>query len=269
LTDALDRAGVEGLARRVVQRFLAGVVLEAEGQTSNAFVLLLARMFVLGVPGLPVGGMQMLPEMLAAPIRDRVRLLRRARHVRAEGAGWTVTDGDITVGCRHVVVAADPVGAAALTGAPPPVTRGVVTDWWATDEPPPGPAMVSVDGRAQPSGPVLNAAVVSKAAPSYAPAGRHLIAASALIVGGHDAPPETVMRRHAGDILGADATRWTPVTRHVVPHALPAQPSPLKARRSIRTPEGLWVCGDHRDTASIQGAMVSGRRVAEAISGAG
>jgi predicted NAD/FAD-dependent oxidoreductase len=29
--------------------------------------------------------------------------------------------------------------------------------------------------------------------------------------------------------------------------------------------EGLFVCGDHRDTASIQGALVSGRRTAEAI----
>jgi hypothetical protein len=30
-------------------------------------------------------------------------------------------------------------------------------------------------------------------------------------------------------------------------------------------PSGVWVCGDHRDTASIQGALVSGRRTAAAI----
>jgi predicted NAD/FAD-dependent oxidoreductase len=29
--------------------------------------------------------------------------------------------------------------------------------------------------------------------------------------------------------------------------------------------EGLFVCGDHRDTGSIQGAMFSGRRCAEAV----
>jgi predicted NAD/FAD-dependent oxidoreductase len=29
--------------------------------------------------------------------------------------------------------------------------------------------------------------------------------------------------------------------------------------------DGLWVCGDHRDTGSIQGALVSGRRCADAI----
>jgi NADPH-dependent glutamate synthase beta subunit-like oxidoreductase len=29
--------------------------------------------------------------------------------------------------------------------------------------------------------------------------------------------------------------------------------------------DGVWVCGDHRDTASIQGAMQSGRETAEAV----
>ena len=30
--------------------------------------------------------------------------------------------------------------------------------------------------------------------------------------------------------------------------------------------DGVFVCGDHRDTASIQGALVSGQRAAEAVS---
>jgi predicted NAD/FAD-dependent oxidoreductase len=36
-------------------------------------------------------------------------------------------------------------------------------------------------------------------------------------------------------------------------------------RRDVRLASGLLVCGDHRDNASINGAMVSGRRAAEAI----
>ena len=35
--------------------------------------------------------------------------------------------------------------------------------------------------------------------------------------------------------------------------------------RSVRWQPDLYVCGDHRDNASIQGAMVSGRRAAEAV----
>jgi hypothetical protein len=52
LAAALDRAGVHGEVRRVVDRFLAGVLLEDAGSTSNAFSLLLVRMFLLGVPAL-------------------------------------------------------------------------------------------------------------------------------------------------------------------------------------------------------------------------
>jgi predicted NAD/FAD-dependent oxidoreductase len=36
-------------------------------------------------------------------------------------------------------------------------------------------------------------------------------------------------------------------------------------QRPVRLRAGLYVCGDHRDSASIDGALTSGRRVAEAV----
>lgn len=33
----------------------------------------------------------------------------------------------------------------------------------------------------------------------------------------------------------------------------------------MRLLAGLYVCGDHRDTSTVQGALFSGRRAAEAI----
>lgn len=266
LRDALDRAKVRGLPRRVLQRFLAGVVLDDEGSTSNAFTLLLARMFALGVPGLPADGMQALPALMARPIVRDIEFTRTVTRIAGDGHGWVVTDGRDTVRTRHAVVATDARTAASLTGVPAPAMKGVVTDWWATDREVPGPAMVWVDGRATPAGPVVNTSVISKAAPSYAPAGYHLVAASAL-VGRTEAPPEPVVRAHAADILGTDGSSWIPLVRHVISDALPVQPPPLRARGPVRSPDGLWVCGDHRDTASIQGALVSGRRVADAITG--
>lgn len=50
-------------------------------------------------------------------------------------------------------------------------------------------------------------------------------------------------------------------------YAQPDQSPP--ALRSVERPvtlaEGLFVCGDHRDTASLHGALLSGRRAAEAV----
>ena len=41
----------------------------------------------------------------------------------------------------------------------------------------------------------------------------------------------------------------------------PARPAPPGPRCS----RGLYVCGDHRDTSTVQGALYSGRRAAQAI----
>lgn len=255
---SLDRAGVDGLMRRVVDRFFAGVLLEDDGSTADRFALLLTWMFLRGVPALPEDGMQALPTQLAAPLGDRVRLQQRVRRV----SGTAVETDDGTWTADHVVVATGAPDAEALTGVTVPATKGVTTLWWSAPEAP-DTDLLHVDARPSPAGPLVNAAVVSRAAPSYAPPGRHLVQASALLGPGRDTD-EAAMRRHAGDLLGADPRGWEVVARHDVPHALPAQPAPFSAARPLRHGDVL-VCGDHRDTGSIQGALVSGQRAAEAL----
>lgn len=265
LREALDRAGVRGELRRVVDRFLAGVLLETSGASSNAFALLLARMFALGVPALPAAGMHALPQQLASRVDDRIVFEHRVFRIGPDANDYVVHADGARIRARHVVVATDGIAAASLTTTTAPEMHGVVTDWWATDEPVPGPPMLHVDARRDPPGPVLNTAVISAAAPTYAPPGRHLVAASAVLERDGTVPAEQLMRDHAADILRNDPRQWRLLIRHVIPHALPAQLAPLSVRRPIRTAAGVWVCGDHRDTASIQGALVSGRRTAEAI----
>lgn len=253
---ALDRAGVDGLLRRVVDRFFAGVLLEDDGSTADRFALLLTWMFVRGVPALPSDGMAALPAQLAAPLGDRIRLGQAVRRV----TGTSVETDDGTLAAGHVVVATGAPEAAGLTGVPVPATKGVVTVWWATPDAP-DTDLLHVDGRATPTGPLVNTAVVSRAAPSYAPPGRNLVQGSALSQDGGDTDE---MRRHAGDLLGLDPAGWEVVARHEVPHALPAQPVPFSTTRPVRHGD-VVVCGDHRDTGSIQGALVSGQRAAEAL----
>ena len=117
---ALDRAGVDGLLRRVVDGFLAGVLLEDDGSTADRFALLLAWMFARGVPCLPASGMQSLPEQVAAPLADRVRLRHRAERV----TGTSVVTRDRTWTARQVVVATDgPHAPRAHGGADVPAPR--------------------------------------------------------------------------------------------------------------------------------------------------
>jgi phytoene dehydrogenase-like protein len=265
LKAALDKKGVSGEVRRVIERFLAGVLLENTGSSSNAFALLLARMFLLGVPALPAAGMQSLPRLMARPLGGRISLNHAVTRIERDGTGWQVSCSDASIRANDVVVAADPVTAATLTGSPPPPTHGVVTDWWSTDEAPTARPLLWVDARRDALGPVLNTAVISAAVPSYAPAGQHLIVASALLDADGAAPPESVVRRHAADMMGVNGGTWNLLTRSTIRRALPAQPAPLQVRQPVSVGDGLWWCGDHRDTASIQGALVSGRRTAEEI----
>lgn len=255
---ALDRYGVAGLPRRVLDAFLAGVLLEDDGSSADRFVLLLTWMFVRGVPGLPAAGMQALPDQLAAPLGAR---LRRGETVRSVEPGAITTDrGRLTA--RQVVVATDAPSARGLLDLPVPEGKGVVTTWWAASDAP-ATALLHVDARVRATGPLVNAAVVSAAAPTYAPPGQHLVAGSALLGPSRDTS-EAAMRAHAGDLLGAEPRRWEVVARHEIPHALPVQPAPYRARQPV-TVGDLVVCGDHRDTGSIQGALVSGQRAADTV----
>jgi hypothetical protein len=161
-----------------------------------------------------------------------------------------------------VVVAVGPEAVAGLVDVQAPETRGLRTWWFAADEPPTTSDLVVVDGRRR--GPMVNAAVVSNAVPSYAPPGSHLVEVTTLLGRGHE-PTEDEVLRQAADVFGADTSGWQVVRRDDVWDALPAQPAPLRLTSPARLGEGVYVAGDHRDTASIQGALVSGHRVAGAV----
>ncbi len=269
LRASLDAAGADGPLRRgVLEPFLAGVLAEDDGQTSAAFVRLLVRSFLLGTPAVPAAGMAALPAQLAAQVPDVV-LGARVDGVARVGGRVEVTGAVGRVRARGVVVATDgPTAAALLPGAvTAPAMKGLVTWWFAADEPPTLLPVVVVDGRqGEARGPVVNAAVLSLAVPSYAPAGQHLVQVTALLRGGPgQAPAEAEIRRQAGEMFCADARGWRLLVRHDVPAALPVQPAPLVVRHPVDLGDGLFVAGDHRDTASIQGALVSGRRAARAV----
>jgi glycine/D-amino acid oxidase-like deaminating enzyme len=182
--------------------------------------------------------------------------------VDADGDGWTVVLPDGEAHAPVVVVATDPRTAGRLTPAPAPEMKGLVTWWFSAPSAPVRHKLLLLDGRPG-SGPVVNTAVISNAAPSYAPAGRHLVQATALLA--DDVPKEELVRTQLASLYDCATDGWELLATHAIPDALPVMQPPLEVRRQISYGPGLYVCGDHRDTASIQGALVSGRRTAEAI----
>ncbi|MBB6392741.1 NAD(P)/FAD-dependent oxidoreductase [Microbacterium thalassium] len=269
LREAWDAVGLRGpLRHKVLEPFLAGVLADDTGATSDAFVRLLVRMFALGRPGVPARGIGALPAQLAAGAEAagaRIRLGARVTAVTTRGRTVEVAvDGGDTLRAGAAVVAVGPEAVASLVDVPTPETRGLQTWWFDADGAAPASALLSVDGRRR--GPVVNTVVMSRTAPSYAPQGHHLVEATCLLPAGSPATPtEPQVRAHLTEIWGADAAGWRLLRRDDIPHALPAQRPPLRLRHPARVADRVYVAGDHRDTASIQGALVSGDRVGRTV----
>ena len=262
LAEALDRAGISGeLRAAVLDPFLAGVLADWEGTTSATFARLLMRSFLLGSPAVPSTGISRLPELVAASLpAGTVRLEQPVSEVGVHHV--RTADGEIRADA--VVVAASPQAAAGLTGIPVPATKPLTTFWHTAPRPPSAAKLLHLDGARR--GPLVNSTVVTNVAPGYAPPGRVLIASSTVAADG-SAHAEAEVRRQAGLVYGVDPSDWELVSCQVIAAALPHQPPPLALRRSARLASGVFIAGDHRDTASIQGALVSGRRAADAVTG--
>lgn len=254
--EALRRAGLGGdVLERFLRPFLAGVLLEDGLETSSRYLDLLWRSFVRGRIGLPARGMQSVGEQLADRLpAGVVHLGCPATAVTGEG----VQTGAGRISADAVVVATDPTTAAALLpGVTASAPRQVTTHLHVLPSSPWGEPLL-VLGR--PGGQLVNSVVLTDAQPCYSPDGRALVASSTLATTREADVRDEVARAH-----GVASTELHHLTSVTVPRAQPAAAPPLQLRRDVDLGEGLFVCGDHRDTPSVQGALAGGARAARAV----
>ncbi|MGN9765437.1 NAD(P)/FAD-dependent oxidoreductase [Micromonospora sp. SD12] len=257
---ALRRAGLsDAIVEELLRPFLSGVLVDRELETSSHVLAMVLRSFARGRIGLPAEGMAALPRAVADPLPAELIDLDTPVAEVAPGRVRTQA-GDIR--CRAVVVAVDPPAAATLLPDLPTVRMHSYTTYYhGTQEPPLDEPILLVDGDRREI--VANTVVVSRAAPTYAPAGWHLVATSVV---GPSAPPEATVRVELTRLYGRSTADWTHLGTVSIPDALPAAPPPQgRLRKPVALGEGLFVAGDHRDSPSIQGALTSGWRAAGAV----
>jgi phytoene dehydrogenase-like protein len=246
----------------VLRPFFAGVVLEEELTTSRRFLDLMMRMFARGHSTVPASGMQAIPEQLAAGLpAGSVRLESRVVAVTEDGVAL---DGG-EVDARSVVVATDGWTAHELLPelGDPPAARGVSTVYHAAPARTGQRSTLVAD--ADGSG-VTNSIVLSAAAPSYAPEGRALVSTSVIHgAAGVAVDDEAGLLAVLAELHEEDTGDWQRLACYDLPRALPAMTAPHPFRKRVQVRPGVYVAGDHRDTSSIQGALVSGRRAAESV----
>ena len=76
---------------------------------------------------------------------------------------------------------------------------------------------------------------------------------------------EPAVRRELARIWAVPTDDWAHLHTAQVDGALPLLEPGRPVRRDVDLGRNLFVAGDHRDTPSTQGALVSGRRAAQAV----
>ncbi|MGC0414740.1 NAD(P)/FAD-dependent oxidoreductase [Embleya sp. AB8] len=248
------------LARRMLRPLLATLLHDPALRSSSRFAELLLRSFLRGRPALPAGGMAAVPDQLAAGLPAGV--VHYGVRVSSIAADRVVTDSAGEIRARAVIVATDPSTAVALLpGLRMPEFHAVTTLYHvARVAPRPEPTLlVEADARS----PFTHTAVVSQVASTYSPDRRALVATTVL---GHDgsepAKLELRVRERLAVVYDTPTSTWAHLTTCHIPRAVPVVEPGHNFRRPVRLIGGLYVCGDHRDSSSIQGALASGRRAA-------
>jgi len=253
---ALTEAGISAqLTELLFRPFLAGVFLEDELETSGRFFHLVWRSMLRGTLCLPRRGIQAVPEQLAAALpAGTIRL--DAPVSSLTGDGVTLADGS-ELPARAVVVA---TGAAAAQSLLPDLdvtaTRAVTTLYHAAPVSPLAEPTLLVDtGRK-----VLHTCVLTEVTPGYGGDGRALVGTS--VLGDSAADQEPDVRARVAELYQTDTAAWEHLATYPVPGALPDMTAPHPLIRPARVAPRRYVCGDHRATGSVQGALASGSRAA-------
>jgi phytoene dehydrogenase-like protein len=252
-----------GFSTTIINRFFrplfGGIQLDPHLATSRRMFDVIFRSLSEGESVLPSRGMHALPLQLASRLSDgTIRLNSRVKEI--QGCSVSLESGE-AISARAVVVATDGPTASKLLGLPPVESRKVGCVYFSADTPPTREKLVVLDGTG--NGPVLNVAVLSNVAPSYAPANKHLIVAA--LPGVTEGNLESISREQLRSWWGPQVDAWKHLRTYVIDHGGPVQRPPFSPKQRVDLGEGRFVCGDHRDTGSIQGAMYSGRRCGEAV----
>lgn len=241
--------------------FFGGILLDRELRPSSRMFEFVFKMMAAADTTLPAKGMGAIPQQLADELPEGAIELNT--RVASVAPGRVELFSGRTIEADAIVIATEGSQAAHWLGEEyEPGSRSVSCVYFDAPEPPITEPYIALN--ADP-GLINNLCVPSVVSPSYAPSGRALVSAS--VLGHHPASSglELSVREELIAWFGPQARSWRHLRTYSILHA---QPRNLPAEGDwspVRMERGLYVCGDHRATPSLQGALLSGRKAAEAV----
>ncbi|MDH6227300.1 FAD-dependent oxidoreductase [Streptomyces sp. MJP52] len=261
---AAEALAARGVPARTAEGFLrpllASLLCDPELVGSSRCADLALRAWATGRLCVPEGGAEVVPELLARALPPGT--VHTGVRVTSVSTTSVTTAGHGEFRCRAVLLATGARAAAELLpGLRVPDFHPVTVVHHTTTEAPDTGSFLLLD--AERGGPVAHTAVVSRVDPTRAPEGRALI--SSTVLGTPPADVDRAARDHLARLYGVPTRSWETLAVHHTAEAVPVTRPPHDPRRSVRLLAGLYVCGDHRDTGTVQGALHSGRRASAAV----
>ena len=257
--------------------FFGGVFLERNLTTAATVFKFTFAMFSSGRACLPAGGMSAIPQQMAQKLPSG-SLQTRASVVRIKYS--SNGGGDVVLADGRRFRADSIIVSSAAAANPILLPEGVSAGWehplWkgtrlvafeSAKKPRCGKTLV-VSAEPVAMGPIDNLSVPSAVTEGYAPEEKNLIYVS--VRGdweGEDNQLPGAIRQQAEVWFGPDVKLWKHLSTVTMPKALPVE-TPLSRRRRPRSSylaPGLFLCGDHLTTSSINGALLAGRIAAEEV----
>ncbi|NBB21006.1 NAD(P)-binding protein [Runella sp. CRIBMP] len=244
--------------------FFGGVFLENELETSSNFFRFIFKQFYTGDAVIPAGGMQAIPEQMAAKLPPHTLRLN-TKVEKIEGNKVHLSDGK-TLTAKNIVVATDARQADGLLGRNLKREYNVTTcTYFATERSPLKEKMLALNPNRLSV--VHNLCVPSDIAPSYAPEGKALVSVSTQGLELFDEKKLTDrIVQELTSWFGDEVKTWKHLRTYHIPESLVKYPANVPAT-NLKISEHLYECGDHTSYPSLNAAMATGRAVADMIAG--
>lgn len=259
--------------------FYGGILLDRSLSTRASVLLFTFKMLAEGRTAVPANGMGAIPAQLAAQLpAASVRCNTRVRALLTtdgRASGVALDDGTV-LPAHDVVLAADLVTARALTDTialalhEPRSILGCTTVYYSANT-------ALLPGRAlwlnaRYDAVVSHAVTITEVARSYAPSGRHLIAATVLgeAATRDDSTLDASVRRDLGlmapmpvsDTLSHVATWRVPLAQFAQPVLVAGAPASSSAHTAL---PHLWRASEVLHSSSLEGAARGGQQAAHAV----
>ena len=253
----------EVMIDRFFRPFFGGIFLDKRLEASANVFLSLFRMFSIGSAALPAEGMAAIPQQIAADFP--VHSIRLNTTVQSIAEPWVTLDSGERLSARKIIMASESPATARFLSLPsPPKFRATVCFYYACQTPPTDRPLLMLNGD-RPDQPINSVAILSNAQPTYAPPDKSLISVSCVNPG--DINLDVLQASVASQLkewFGAAFDDWRFLRAYNVPVALPNQsPETTAANHLLSSSKSTVLVGDYLQTASIEGAILSGLSAAQ------